>query len=1178
MSSVLGVLTTARIVAIAREFQVAIRNASGRDQLIEQVEGRSDIQLSSLLGWMRRDELKQACREHGLPDKGRVRDELTSRLLEAASTTEPTGSKRKTKRLKSTVDPSLPKKGEVVRVRQRHYLVNDVIPSVVESHPTRVDLTCIDDDNSGRQLSVLWEYELGARVIRPEASGLGEITRLDPPRHFAAYLHALKWNSVTATDPELFQSPFRSGIKLMHHQLTPLKKALALPRSNLFIADDVGLGKTVEAGLILQELLLRQRVDFALIVCPASVALQWRSEMQKRFGLSFEIYNRRFVAERRQERGFGINPWTTHSRFIVTYPMLRRPEYREPLIDHIGERIRKSLLILDEAHTAAPASASKYAVDSRTTRVIRDVAPRFENRLFLSATPHNGHSNSFSALLEILDPQRFTRGVPADAEQRDQVMVRRLKSELRELGIDGFPERRVIQIDLQHDDDQWHAFWEQTSTDGKEQPDPMPIGQAGAPELELSELLAEYSALVRPKKGRGKLVLVNLQKRLLSSIEAFHRTLRQHAASLEKRSRNDRFSEIDHSVRVEDAVSDEYGASDEELDHLEDLSIRARSSHLRKPTGRAKKLLDTMQDLAGRYRSAPDAKALALLRWIQDHQCSAVRIGGSLGKAEAWSHRRVIIFTEYGDTKRYLVDLLNASICGTDRAESRIMHFHGGMSDEQREEVQRAFNAPPAEHPVRILVATDAAREGVNLQGHCADLFHYDIPWNPARMEQRNGRIDRTLQPAAEVRCHYFFYRQRAEDAVLRQLVRKVDTIHRELGSLGSVVMDAIETSLRDGLNGDAAESWGDAAGFAPRKNTIEEELSSSDSSALKLRQKELNDAARILDKSRAVMDFDSELLRDALNVGLELAGQQQLQHIVGGQAGSLEAYTMPDLPASWQATIDTIRPPRERDEEFWAWRTRDPLPVVFRPPETMTQGVAHLHLHHPVVRRVLSRFISQGFSTHDLSRVTVVRTRRDSLIRVIAFGRLSLFGAGATRLHDEVIAVSAQWLPGGGEKHLKPFAADADRRALDSLEDVLRECPELKVNAKVQQQLKSAAAGDFATLWHHIEGEGEARARQAEQKLQKRAQHEAEALTGILERQRVRIRRTIDAKQLSFGDNEREQRRQYERDQKHMRERLAKIDQELSTEPAELQDLYRVELRRLSPVGLIYLWPESRG
>jgi superfamily II DNA/RNA helicase len=109
----------------------------------------------------------------------------------------------------------------------------------------------------------------------------------------------------------------------------------------------------------------------------------------------------------------------------------------------------------------------------------------------------------------------------------------------------------------------------------------------------------------------------------------------------------------------------------------------------------------------------------------------------------------VIVFTEYGDTQRYLQRMLAAAIEGTGDAERRILKFQGGMTDEARDEVQRAFNVSPDEHPVRILLATDAAREGVNLQGHCADLFHFDIPWNPARMEQRNGRIDRALQPVA---------------------------------------------------------------------------------------------------------------------------------------------------------------------------------------------------------------------------------------------------------------------------------------------------------------------------------------------------------------------------------------------------------------------------------------------
>src|SRR5207249_7155926 len=134
---------------------------------------------------------------------------------------------------------------------------------------------------------------------------------------------------------------------------------------------------------------------------------------------------------------------------------------------------------------------------------------------------------------------------------------------------------------------------------------------------------------------------------------------------------------------------------------------------------------------------------------------------------------RVIIFTESREgTKRYLKTLLEYVIRDTDRAEERIEVIDGLTNGPRRKEIQRRFNTDPAKDPLRILIATDAAREGLNFQAHCADLFHFDLPWNPGRIEQRNGRIDRKLQPADEVRCHYFVLPQRAEDRVLNVLMR----------------------------------------------------------------------------------------------------------------------------------------------------------------------------------------------------------------------------------------------------------------------------------------------------------------------------------------------------------------------------------------------------------------------
>ena len=209
----------------------------------------------------------------------------------------------------------------------------------------------------------------------------------------------------------------------------------------------MGLGKTIEAGLIARELLLRKKVQDIVVSCPPSMLYQWQDELEDRFGLIFEILDKEYIARVRQERGYGVNPWTTHSRFLISHRLLIDEAYAATLRDWLGDFRPGSLLILDEAHHAAPSSGAKYAIDSKITRAIRDLAGRFEHRLFLSATPHNGHSNSFSAVLEILDPQRFCRGVPVRTKQLADVMVRRLKEDLRAVE-GGFPKRVVRQIDI----------------------------------------------------------------------------------------------------------------------------------------------------------------------------------------------------------------------------------------------------------------------------------------------------------------------------------------------------------------------------------------------------------------------------------------------------------------------------------------------------------------------------------------------------------------------------------------------------------------------------------------------------------------------------------------------------------------------------------------------------------
>jgi hypothetical protein len=1182
LPSVLAVLSTGRLLDLCRLLGCEVRDpGSARDRLLAKLSDHLAGRLPALLRELGRDELRAVCRRHGLDPSARARADLQALVLEAAGLDPRTA----TLRPPAPQQDNLPAKGQIVHARYRQWLVEDVVPGLAGESPL-VRLVCLDDDDPGRQVDVLWDLELGARIVAPETHGLGDAARIDPPAHFGAYLHALKWSAVSAADATRFQAPFRAGIKLMAHQLAPLMKALELPRANLFIADDVGLGKTIEAGLVLQELLLRQQASFVLIVCPASVCLQWQGEMQRRFGLRFEVMTRQLVAYRRQEHGFGTNPWSTHNRFIVSHALLRRPEYRDPLLHHLGERARKGLLILDEAHVAAPASASKYATDTDITRTIRDLAPRFDNRLFLSATPHNGHSNSFSALLEILDPVRFTRGVPVEGKKDlDPIMVRRLKRDLRQLGVERFPRRLLVQLALTNQGGAWRLT--RTGYDAESGEESPPVAtdlHPGEPiELVLADKLQRYTELCAPASGQGRLPFIHMQQRLLSSPEAFARTIEAHAQGLSKKGgpvaapqqqalRLEAGAAASQGADVE-ADPETHGVSDEALAEEESALVRQASAALPTPPEEARALLSEMRALAERARKEPDAKVLALLAWMREHLCPAIGLGEDTRASRAWSPRRVLLFTEYADTKRYLVELLTTAVAHTEDAEHRILQFHGGMGDEAREEVQRAFLSKPEKHPVRILVATDAAREGVNLQSHCADLFHIDIPWNPARMEQRNGRIDRTLQPETEVRCHYFVYPQRTEDQVLETVVRKIATVQRELGSLGAVLLTQIESALENGITGKVRAAV-EKVGSGAKTTTVDAELESTRTDLGALRA-EIDRAGRRLEASGRTLEVHPDSLRGVVESGLSLAGAPPMKAL-GKTGDERPMYELPPLDRSWEVVLDTLRPPRARGEDFWEWRKKAPRSVTFHPLANLNEEVEQLHLSHPFVKRILDRFLAQGFGAHDLSRVTAVVAPGESVVRVIGYARLTLFGSGAARLHDQLVALAAAW--SGEASSVKPYKDRATAAfAVTSTERLLAGQARAP-NATIAKRIRENAEPLFAALWPHLEAEADALSVEARKGLAERARREADELRALLLRQRTAIDKAeANLRQVGLFDiQDKEQKRQVDLDLRHLERRREAAKSELETEPAAIEALYDVRMSRLTPVGLVVAWPES--
>jgi SNF2 family DNA or RNA helicase len=1124
-----------------------------------------------------------------------------------------------------------PAVGQIVRVRSRQYLVEDVELPTRPSHSTLVRLSCLDDDAQSEPLEILWEREVDARLVG--ASSWQAIARrgFDAPRLFSAYLHTLRWNTVTSTDARLFQAPYRAGIEVKAYQLEPLRKALLMPRVNLFIADDVGLGKTIEAGLILRELLMRQKVRRVVVSCPPSVVRQWHDEMEQRFGLTFVIFDRDFMAQKRLERGYGVNAFTTHNRFIISHALLRDETYAAPLRDWLGVFSSQSLLILDEAHNAAPASGARYAIDSRLTRVVRELAPRFEHKLFLSATPHNGHSNSFAALLEILDPQRFCRGVPVSRHSKSlaAILVRRLKKDLRALD-DDFPDRKVLKIVI----------------------DGLP---ETSPELVLSRLLHAYrqareerlQAQTRARRTAARLVLTSLQKRLLSSIEAFARTLAVHRRAMERQAASQAASQAAGTVtpaadsaayplaysllgQAPDADDDRAELAEDEVQAEEDAQMfaatAATASSAAGPLDMTRELalLEEMSVIAARARHDVDARLSHLIGWIRENLCPDLGRPGA-----AWQPRRVLIFTEYADTKRYLHEQLHAAIAGSDRERERIATFHGGIGDDEREAIKTAFNADPARHPLRILIATDAAREGVNLQNHCADLFHFDVPWNPSRMEQRNGRIDRKLQRARQVRCHYYVLPQRAEDRVLEVLVKKTATIQQELGSLSPVIERKLSSLLADGIDherapglvqaieyvdtGDAAPRTGSQAsvtasflasampGVMPATTTVREELESVRQPPAELAA-QLEELQAMLETSRQWIGLSDEHFRNAMSASLEMIGAKPLTPASADEASrdpSTARWILPALDErvgadpTWAATLDTLRPPRQKGQKPWEWRKQAPIrPVVFRDPGTLDGEVVHLHLEHRVVQRLLGRFVAQGFVHHELTRACVVLTD-EALPRVIGLGRLSLHGDRAARLHDEIVAVAADWPeppasiaspPSIGpetRRKLKPLARAATADALRALETSLAIPRLMQVPERITQRLAPAAERDVADLVPHLEKRAAALAERAAKKLLERGAAEAEEMRKILLDQRRSIlerkRELEDEKpQLAFDFSD-DEKRQLAADRRYWNQRLAALETEIVAEPERIRQTYQVKARRVEPIGLVYLWPVSR-
>ena len=485
---------------------------------------------------------------------------------------------------------------------------------------------------------------------------------------------------------------------------------------------------------------------------------------------------------------------------------------------------------------------------------------------------------------------------------------------------------------------------------------------------------------------------------------------------------------------------------------------------------------------------------------------------------------------------------------------------------------------------MRILICTDAAREGINLQSRCHDLIHVDLPWNPARLEQRNGRIDRKLQPSPKVWCLHFMFDQREEDIVLDALVRKTERIRTQLGSAGQVIGGRITERLaRDGIrNVRLLAEAVEAEQADDRDRRAREDLDDEVGRRQARLKRELDDLRDVLADSKRRVGVDSGELQATVNAALVRA-HGSLHGAEAGHAGAATLFKLdPAAPPfnepGWADAFDDLRDRRRRRGERTAeWRAASPVrAVAFSPPTlpdgTEAPGIVQLHLEHRLVRRLLSRFLSQGFQS-GLQRVCVI-AGQGVQPRVVLLGRLALYGPNAARLHEEIIPVTAPWIEATRDNApLRAFGDRGQETTLAQLDAALREPRQPRPHATARA--KSWARKDAEDLAPELGRRSDAAKVAAETALAARGREEAASLRALLQAQRDRIvaaDRELDAPQLLlFEDDERKQLRL---DRAHRTRRLHELDLEIEREPRRVEEGYGIVASRLDPVGLVYLWP----
>lgn len=578
-------------------------------------------------------------------------------------------------------------------------------------------------------------------VVRARTSDLSSLESVQPTSdeilHTAAAAKLLD-----ALEDNLLLAPIQSSVVPLPHQLYALNRVVSRDRIRYLLADEVGLGKTIEAGLILRELKLRGMAKRILIVAPKGLVRQWQAEMRLHFGEHVQYIEPAELSAFRQWRSDEENLWRIHDQVICSLDSVKPLEARrgwslEQLSTYNRERFEDlisaswDLVIIDEAHRMGGSTdqVARYKLGA----ALSEAAPYL---LLLSATPHQGKTDQFHRLMQLLDRDSF----PDEASvSRDRVVPFVVRTEKRAaIDAEGRPlfKPRLTRL--------YPVAW----------------GDRHAAQQKLYEAVTDYvrhgynQAMAAKQRHIGFLMIL-MQRLVTSSTAAIRTTLEKRQAMLDQ-------PDLQPSL-FEMADVGEWSELDGQTQV--DLAVQTKGWELEKAE------VETLLELARSTEAhGSDAKAEALLELIY-----------RLQQEEKDPELKVLIFTEFVPTQAMLADFLES------RGFSVVM-LNGSMDLDARTRAQQTFA-----QDTRVLVSTDAGGEGLNLQ-FCHVIVNFDMPWNPMRVEQRIGRVDRIGQPHV-VRAINFVLEDTVEHRVREVLETKLAVIAEEFGvDKASDVMDSVES------------------------------------------------------------------------------------------------------------------------------------------------------------------------------------------------------------------------------------------------------------------------------------------------------------------------------------------------------------------------------------------------